>query len=375
MLMKFGPTKIQLFVNWNEWDLSKITDSVNSIQIYVDRLGDDIEKDVKIEELRNIPNLEGITIISQDIGVAYYFDELFKKAPVPYKKDFVLLNDYEVKDRSNVNFKDTDYSSVYIPFDYIMYIPSNDKISGYTCAETIRTEGRFFCGESAPNCNSIIRTNVNEILDEILEGLPMEQLDDIDKSILVSNWLQRKMQFVEGRVSNVAGKKYICNAFKGIDHKAGNIETAINEKHGVCAAFARLSCTLLNNPRMNCKCNMIYSKEGTHDYFVQEIDGKQYVVDNTWNITRNPNRFEGALKAKSFSHEYLLVGEDKMNENVETRKHHMPFGFLNYHVENIGIPREIIEASVEKLKSLGVDFEYHEPPVFKQYEEVIEMER
>lgn len=372
-LIKIISEKKPLFVNWNQWNLSGMNDSVWAIQIFVDRLSGDITEDMrKIEELRSIPNLESIMISSQDIRDAYYFDSALRI--LPCKKEFVLLNDYEMKDRSNVDFKNTNYSNVYVPFDYIMYIPGNEKINGYTCTENIREEGRFFGANASLNLNFTVRADVYKILDEILGNLPVDKLDDIDKSVLVSNWLQKRMQFVEGKVSHAAGKKYICDVFKGRDKDASDIETAIKEKHGICAAFARLSCALLNNPRMNCKCNMVYSKEGGHDYFVQETDGKLYVVDNTWNITRNSDRFEGALKAKSFSYEYLLVGEDKMNENPKTRKAHTPYGFLSYRIESTGIPRERIEASVEKLKSMGVSFGDYDSPVLKQYEERIEID-
>ena len=40
------------------------------------------------------------------------------------------------------------------------------------------------------------------------------------------------------------------------------------------------------------------------------MDGKDYYIDNTWNITRNPNKFEETLKAREFTTKYTLFGSD-----------------------------------------------------------------
>lgn len=79
----------------------------------------------------------------------------------------------------------------------------------------------------------------------------------------------------------------------------------------------------------------MFSKSGLHTYFVQVIDGKQYVVDNTWGITRNSNKMGEALKAKSFSDEYLLIGNDKLNESEDIRKHHISYGCHEYEMKII----------------------------------------
>ena len=126
-----------------------------------------------------------------------------------------------------------------------------------------------------------------------------------------------------------------------------------------------LSVALLNNPRVNCQCHIV-SCPG-HMYFVQTIDGKQYGVDNTWGITRNPNKMGEALKAREFSYEYLLIGNDKLNESENTRRYHTSRGYHKFEIEDCGISRDRIQQSVEKLKSLGVEFSYDEPPVLRQY--------
>lgn len=208
---------------------------------------------------------------------------------------------------------------------------------------------------------------VNSIVDEIFNGLPIEELNDVDKSILVANWIQKKMQFIEGKKSHVQGKKYICDEFTTKNGFVGDMLTAIRHNYGVCTAFSKLSVALLNNPKVNCQCHLAYSRKGGHTYFVQVIDGKQYIVDNTWGITRNPNKMGDALKAKKFSDEYLLIGNDKLNESEDIRIHHISYGCHEYEIEDNGISKDRIRQSVEKLKGLGVEFSYDEPPVFRQH--------
>ena len=62
-------------------------------------------------------------------------------------------------------------------------------------------------------------------------------------------------------------------------------------------------------------------------------------------------------------------GNDKLNENEDIRTHHINYGCHEYHIEDTGISRERIKKSVEKLRSMGVEFEYNEPPVVNQYVE------
>ena len=114
------------------------------------------------------------------------------------------------------------YDYVTVSFDYMMCIP-NSNISSYANHE-IREGNCIFAGVIDSQINyPELHGLVNSIIDEIFDELPMEELDDVDKSVSVA------------------------------------------------------------------------------------IDGKQYVVDNTWEITRNPNKMEDSLKAKSFSYEYLLI--------------------------------------------------------------------
>lgn len=367
--IKILSQKSPININWNEFENIDIPEEFSGeCRIYVDELTGDIEEDLrKIKELQSIQGLNEIIVNSKDFKVAAYFETVLKAFQV--KKGFNLLNDYEMKSRGDIDFSHMTYGEVRVPFDYMVHMP-NSNVYEYTNHET--SEGNcILAGLSDTQRNYQELPNmINSIIDEIFDGLPMEELNEIDKSVLVANWIQKKMQFVDGKESKVQGKKYICNEFTAQNGSKFDMLTAIKHNYGVCTAFSKLSVALLNNPRVNCQCHLVYSKTGGHTYFVQVIDGKQYVVDNTWGITRNPDKMGEALKAKSFSNEYLLIGNDKLNESEDIRTHHISYGCHEYKIEDKGIGRDVIQKSVEKLKGLGVEFSYDDPPVLKQYLEV-----
>ena len=66
---------------------------------------------------------------------------------------------------------------------------------------------------------------------------------------------------------------------------------------------------LLNNPTFNINTRNMFGSG--HFWNLVILKDESYFMDNTWAITRNPNRVEGALKAKDFSQEYLLFGSKK----------------------------------------------------------------
>lgn len=355
-----------IYIRWDEFEERTVPENFSGeCVIYIDEFMKDIEGDLsKISKIQRIPGLKQISIHSKDFRVAQYFETGLKTFQV--KKEFHLLNDYGMNSRENIDFSNTSYNFVSVPFDYLMHMP-NSNISCYTDNEV--KKGNCICVNmmDAQHNYQGLPTEINDIIDEIFDVLPMEKLDDVDKSVLVSNWLQRKMQYVNGKQSYVQGKKYVSDGFiPEKEYVLADMRTAIKHNYGVCSTFARLSAALLNNPRVNCQCHLVYSSVGEHTYCVQVIDGKQYVVDNTWGITRNPDKIGETLKAKSFSDEYLLIGNDKLSENEDIRTHHISFGCHEYDIEDIGISKSRIKQSVEKLSGFGVRFSYNEGPVISQ---------
>ena len=356
-------------INWNDFKIN-IPDNFNGIcNIYVDILNGNIQENIKkIEKIKKIPNLKEVNIYSSDYRVARVFNSLLKGFNVI--KKFNLLNDFEFKERSEIDFSKLDYNEVNVPFDYIMYGIKHIGINNYSSGQN-KNNIFSITGEYQEN-HSNIQEKVNSIIDEIFGQIPLEKLDDIDKSVLVSNWIQKNIQFVEGYISEVGEKKYICDDI--IDGKKfpypdgnGDILQIANNHFGVCRGIARLSVALLSNPKVGCKCNM--ANTSNHAFFTQIINNKTYVVDNTWCITRNPHHMGESLKAASFSDEYLLIGEDKINENEDILSHHTRENIYKEEINHNSISRERIKQSIKKLKKLGVSFEYNNPPIIIQYEE------
>lgn len=356
-------------INWNEFSMDIPENFSGTFYIYVDNLTGNIQEDLeKIARIKSVPGINEVVISSSDFRVAKYFDLLLKD--FNNIKKFNLLNDREFKDRSYIDFVQLAYDEVTVPFDYIMYGIKPTGITSYTIANIRR--GNIIIPKADyqiayPN----IQNQVESIIDEIFGQIPMEQLDDIDKSILVSNWIQRNIQFIEGKISYVNGKKFICEEYSATDDR-GDIMTAIDKHLGVCNAIAKLSVALLSNPKVGCKCNLACSPG--HVYFTQVIDNEMYATDTTWCITRNPHHMGESLKSSSFSDEYLLIGEDKINEDQTTLFYHTQNCIFKGNISERGISKERIRQSIEKLKSFGVSFDYDEPPIFVQHEEKVPKE-
>ena len=356
-----------LSINWNNFSIELPENFSGTCYIYIDGLNGDSQQDLeKIARIKSIPGLQELVISSNDFRVAEYFNVLLKDFNI--KKHFDLLNDLEIKDRAEIDFSKLSFDEATIPFDYIMYGINRNGITAYNLVN-LKRDNIVTVDSNQQKAYPNIQDRVNGIIDEIFGQLPMEQLDEIDKNVLVSNWIQRYIQFIEGKVSTSRGKRFICDNYKSTDDTE-DIMTILDKHFGVCNGIAKLSVALLSNPRVCCKCNMAHSPG--HAYFTQIIDGVPYITDNTWCITRNQHHVDESLKASSFSYEYILIGRDKISEDEDTLFHHTRDGIFKGTIPENGISRERVKQSVEKLKNLGVTFNYDEPLIFIQQEEVKE---
>lgn len=360
----FGKIKYPINIDWNDFkvDVDNLSNFSGNIVIYVDDLIQNQIIDIKkIEIIKMIPNISKITIVSRNFEVAKYFDYLLKN--IECDTEFDLLNDFKITNRDYVDFKNLNFGETVVPFDYLMWIKN---ISAVT--ETVYRNINESKIIKTDNNKYLIDENIckqlNNIIDEIFADLPLQDLDDIDKSVLVSNWIQKHIQFIEGKISHVNGREYYCDNFDS-NSDLHSIKTVVEKRYGVCESIAKLSVALLSNPKVGCKCNIVTSSG--HAYFVQNINSEYYVCDNTWCITRNNNHYGECLKATLFSDEYLLVGMDKIKENENTLKAHTPDCVFPYSFSNKSISRKLIQNSIKKLKGLGIKFEYNISPIFTQY--------
>ena len=232
------------------------------------------------------------------------------------KIDIILIDDYKNKDRSYIDTQFFRKSKFYLPLSYIMWNPNIDKecnVLSYLSKENISMS-------SSINGNKKVTKETLIRIKEIVESLNTSNLNDIDKCILISNYLQSKVQF----------KKDF-----GENHLSGKIETVINKNYGVCTGIASATTLLLNNPIFNVNVRNVCGT--SHEWNAALIKGKNYFIDNTWNITRNPNKLSNILKASDFTDKYLLFGMDKLNS-------------LESHDLKTYIPKDISDEDYNRIK-------------------------
>lgn len=125
---------------------------------------------------------------------------------------------------------------------------------------------------------------------------------------------------------------------------------------GHCQAFSKIAMMMLNNPKMNVNCRIMFGPG--HVYNIIYIDGQAYGLDGTWGVTRNPNRVTGNLKATEFCDEFILFGQKELEEMNQPVDHHTPELPLKMPLQMTQFPREEIKKSREKLERYGIEFTY-----------------
>ena len=129
--IKIINTSVAKSINWDEINAEDLND-VNILTIYVNKLDKDVRKDIKkIEILRSLIQLKSIQVRSNNPKHIEYFDTLLKDFQI--SKTALLTDDFENKDRSEINFKGLNYEEIAVPPEYSQWgmqlkhfiIPSN----------------------------------------------------------------------------------------------------------------------------------------------------------------------------------------------------------------------------------------------------------
>ena len=271
-----------------------------------------------------------------------------------------LIDDYEIKDRSYINPLEFTKTTLEIPLSYLLWMKElhpSQKVSLYMLKTYDKPQPagsndyEYFSLESLKRIREII-----SILAEKCQGL-----SDIEKTILVSNYIQNHVQFVEENNKSQADQIYITDS-KGQDvtiPAVGSPENVLLHNYGVCNGIANASMLLLNNPEM--RVNVRSVKGQGHVWNVILLDGKYYIFDNTWSITRNKDRYPESLKARSFSSDYLFLG----SETASIIGHHTAnvFGPI---IAQEDLSREVVEESQKRLVKIA-SFSNYDEPVFASH--------
>ena len=345
------------YIDWNNFNVEDMNNS--NIVIYVDELKKDSDEDLKkLNILKQMPNLSDIRLVSSDFNVGIYMGELLKD--FTSKKVFDLLDDYKNQDRSYIqpSFLPKRLYLFSIPNSYIQWGANRKSLNlGNIRVHNILMANTYDCADKTYNYPSEEAfEQINRIIDEFCK---IPNLTFIDKVVLVANYLQQNVQFVEGKVSHAIDGDYVCEDFSfekygGVD----KIDNVLFDGIGKCNCISRTMMLMLNNPKMNVNCRIANDDQGGHAYcaIYDEETEMLYCTDPAWSITRNLNRFTGTLKALKFSDEYLLIGQDKLSKmNFHNTSNVFPKSFAKKSID-----RGLIKQSVEKLKGYGISFDY--PP-------------
>ena len=344
--------RIPEYIDWSTFNIKDINSA--QVIIYVHDLKRDIPGDIeKVNLLRSMKNLQGITINSNDFSVGIYMSEILREVKV--KKEFNLLDDFQNKDRKDIESTKLTEGTILrtIPNSYIQWGCKKKNLNyGF-----IRMGDCMMMQIDSADSSSVYPSNetfekINNIINEFNK---IPDLTLVDKVVLVCNYIQQNVQFVSGKVSNAIDGEYICEEYTYEKYGGTNsVDNVIVDKIGKCNCISRTMMLMLNNPIMNVNCRIMNSLGHAYCSIFDNETEKLYCVDPTWGITRSPNKFEGTLKASKFSYEFILIGQDKL-KNLD---YHDTQNVTQKEIEEESLSRELIKESIEKLKRYGIKFEY-----------------
>lgn len=212
-----------------------------------------------------------------------------------------LLDDGIQRDRSYINLERLDkLKNISLPISCIMWninVRNEQLVSCYTNGFR-----NIYQAVSNNGNTSLSRETLLRIKDIVSNLNRSNNLTDIEKTLIISDYLQSKVT-------------YIAN--EDLRELTGLVETTLFKNYGLCMGIANATTLLSNNPTFNLNTRSIFGS--SHVWNIQTMNGEDFYIDNTWNITRNPNRFDGILKASGFTTKYTLFGTD----NAQSIGHHI----------------------------------------------------
>lgn len=285
---------------------------------------------------------------------ALYINELIKNGLINVGR-IELKDDLEMKDRSYIDFKQFEKTILSIPTSYYMWGVKNidDSKSG------------------------INQRSVDEItrIVQMVSEFP-EQLTDIEKIILLVNYVQHYCEYINGRIDKLNRTqeqfelvdngtdnreviKKLCH--ENYNQVGANINEPLFENYATCSGFATLMVLLSNNPYIRIATEHV-SGDG-HSWNIVPINGKYYNLDVTRAITYSPYRAKNNLKTLAFNKEYILVGTNFLEQDGhEIRKTSLARPFEESKED---FNRDYIEAAIEHLESTElVAFEYEDTQLY-----------
>ena len=268
-----------------------------------------------------------------------------------------LIDDFENRDRSYIDVSAFDKCILELPLAYAFWIDANQDLI-VNCYTNNLFEPFSDSGLSPLKLDDIKR--IREVIYELAQQC--RGLDEVDKLMVVSNYLQNRVQFVDaGNISEASDGVYITDS-RGItvnEDSIGNISNVLFNRFGVCRGISNTVTVLLNNPEMN--VNARSTTGSHHTWNIIRLNEGVFYHDTTWSISRNPLRYPQSLKAQEFCSNYLLFGTETANRIGS----HAQI-VLGPSVSHEDYP-SIILSEKQKVLSKKFQFNSYEPPVFESH--------
>jgi len=315
---------------------------------------DDLDSDMsKLLEL--IP--KGITIKCLDYESLLFIDGLLNEK---VDNEVFLVDDGMRKSREYVDLTKLRNLNVTVPLTYLLWgVKFNEEVNTYCFRYMPSPQTGDFCYSSGSNGNEKLSLeNLKKIRETLLMLSSHNPTTDLDKILLVSDFIQSRTQYVHDIESSSVRGIFITPDFPEYviaRRKTGLVETINNEQYGLCMGIANYSTMLLNNAEFDVEVESLTGC--SHVWNKVLIDGKYYYFDNTWNITRSDDYHEDGLITLSFQKKYTLFG----SKTAESIGHHQASCISIY---NNGVLSEDDYDGVIRHIS---EFPYNQEPVYKSY--------
>ena len=194
---------------------------------------------------------------------------------------------------------------------------------------------------------------VEQVVEDLLKYHPQNDLETI---LLLDIWMQRYIQYIKGKES--VGKEgiYICDDLD----RDSNLTDVLLHHFGRCEDIAFTAALILNHPRIGMFCRQVsvVREDGfNHSWNMVRCNGKEYYIDFTHNITRNPQKVSNALKAESYSNLFTLLGK----KDAE-KKYGFPVGYSAENISSTSFDKKTICDAITRLqKREGIKLSWQEP--------------
>jgi len=286
-------------------------------------------------------------VIVDDINISLI--ELINKVPFAHNIDVCICDPMVEKCKEAILLhKKSLIRDIYISPTCIYSVICPDMMLGYEWWNNNNVPDAFHAYDYSAKTLSHVNLLVERascIAKDIAKQQPQS---DMEKILMVDAWFQENIQYIAGHESLVKDGKYVCESV----HEHSIVSDPLLHGYGRCEDIAFTAALILNHPDLNIHCRQVgVNKENglNHSWNIVRCDDLEYYIDFTRNITRNPHRIPGALKAYKYFSGYTLLGIEDMARDYGAT------GEYSYsRISAKSMEREKIKETVDSLVKRGM---------------------